>query len=435
MFQKIKKSIINNPLKTLIIGGLLLRLSLLFLDFSFDVNSYLAWAKEALKFGLPGFYERASQERYGAIFPNYPPLAIFLFILFFQLYQLVFSVAWKINLALPLFPSKVVSFLATRIAMAGFLKIPAVFFDLATVILIFKFVQKIKGKTFFSPLSAAALLLFNPGFFYNSSYLGQIEIIPIFFILLAFYLFFSDKNSFWPLPFLTLALLSKQTAIIFLPLLVFCYLKKRNWSAFFPGFFLSLFLFYLFFLPFLPPKANFFFSPFKLYYQRILLVSGLPFTSNGAYNFWFLLAGGQNRGANLPFFFFSYQLWASFLVSFLLILIFLKLVKKPLTLTSLLPSGALLALTFFLFFTKMHDRHLQSALPFLLLAGLKNKKFFNGFFYFSFIYIVNIYHNWPVPKIVFLESLVRFPLFVNFFIILSLVFYFSLLKNYLFSKS
>jgi Gpi18-like mannosyltransferase len=248
MFQKVKKSIINYLLKTLIVGGLLLRLALLFLDFSFDVNSYLAWAKEALKFGLRVFMKESHKKDTARFSPTIH-LWLSFFLFFFSTLSAGFFACLEDQSGFPFFSFKSGFFLRYSNSHGRFLKIPAVFFDLATVILIYKFVKKIKAKTFFSPLVAAVLLLFNPGFFYNSSYLGQIEIIPIFFILLAFYLFFSDKNSFWPLPFLTLALLSKQTAIIFLPLLIFCYLKERGWFSFFRDFFLSLFYFiYSFFL-------------------------------------------------------------------------------------------------------------------------------------------------------------------------------------------
>jgi len=102
---------------------------------------------------------------------------------------------------------------------------------------------------------------------------------------------------------------------------------------------------------------------------------------------------------------------------------------------NVLNAIALLALTVFLFFTKIHERHLQQALPFLLLAGLKDKKFLVGFFYFSLVYFINIYHNWPVPKIVILEYLIKLPVVINVFITASLIFYLFLIKDYLSSKS
>lgn len=259
-------------LTQIIILGLTLRLILLFLDFGFDVNNHIVWAKEAIKYGLPGFYERAQVERFTTTYPNYSPLAIFLFIIAYGLYQFVFKATWRVNLWLPLFPSKLVIFLEKRQALAGFMKLPAVFFDLALVVLIYRWIRMKKDKNnIFGPLAAVSFILFNPGFFYNSSYFGQIESIPLFFILLSLYL---------------------------------------------------------------------------------------------------------------------------------------------------------------LFFSKMHERHLQQALPFLLVVGLKDKKFLKAFFYFSLVYFINIYHNWPVPKIIFLENFVNSPMVVNGVIIVSLIVYSWLVANY-----
>ena len=435
MFPSIKKLIKKHPLKTLVLLGLLIRLALLFLDFSFDVNSYIAWAKEAIKFGLPGFYEKASVERYGSVFPNYPPFSIFLFIIFYQLYQLVFFVAWKINLAIPFFPSKIIYFLETRAALAGFMKLAPVFFDIGLALLIYQFAKKIiKQKTSRLPLFVAAAILFNPGFFYNSGYMGQIESIPLFFLLASFYVVFFAHSPFWSLPLFTLALLSKQTVVIFFPLVILLIIKKRSWPVFWKSALLSLIIFWLSFL-FFYKQGNLFFFPIKIYLTKILFAPGLPFASNHAYNFWALVTRWRNIRDTTPFLFFNYQLWGYILAGCWLLVVGYWLIKKRSSTINVLNVAALLALTVFLFLTKIHERHLQQALPFLLLAGLRDKKFLIGFFYFSLVYFINIYHNWPVPKIVTLEYLIKLPAVVNVFIIASLIFYLFLIKDYLSSKS
>jgi len=381
VFNKIKKIIRKHPLKTLILLGFLVRLTVLFLDFSFDINSYIAWANEAVKFGLQGFYERASVERYGSTFPNYPPFPIFLFIIFHQFYKLVFFVAWKINLAIPLFPSNIVSFLETRAALAGFMKLSSVFFDMSLSFLIYQFAKKIiKNKNSHLPLIACAAIILNPGFFYNSGYLGQIESIPLFFILASFYTLFFAQSSFWTLPLFTIALLSKQTSVIFLPLIILVMIKKQPLAVFWKSAFLSLIIFWLFFLPFFKQGSLLIF-PFKIYLSKILFVSGLPFASNGAYNFWALVTNWQNIKDITPFLFFTYQVWGYLLVGGWSLVIIFLLTKKRFKNMAILEATALIALTVFLFLTKIHERHLQQALPFLLLAGLKNKKFFSCLFY------------------------------------------------------
>ena len=419
-----------------ILLAVVLRFSLIFLDFSFDINSYIAWAKEAIKYGLPGFYERPSLERYSSVFPNYPPLSIFLFIIFHSLHQFVFKIAWQINLWLPLFPSKLILFLESRQALAGFMKLPGVAFDIGLALLIYQFIKKLKVRTgFISALVGANLILFNPGFFYNSSYLGQIESIPLFFLIASFYVLFFCRSIFWSLPLFTLAILSKQTAVIFFPVIIFIFVKKGPWRSLIKGTFLSLAIFLLSFVFFYQRGSPLLF-PFKTYLEKILLAPGLPFASNHAYNFWALITSWQNIKDTTKFLFFNYQTWGYLIGGLLLLIGYLSsialekedwLFNKKLSAGNILKVAAFLALTVFLFFTKIHERHLQQALPFLLLAGLKDKKFLRGFYYFSFVYFINIYHNWPVPKIVLFEYLVKLPLVVNGFIIFSLIIYFYLL--------
>src|SRR3990167_6801032 len=206
--------------------GLILRLCLIFLDFSFDVNSFITWGKDAFVLGFRGFYERPSSAVFANVYPNYPPLAVYLFYLNHGFYTLVKTLVWQSNISLPVFPSRLVFFFDARSTLAAFFKLPAIFADLGIAFTLVLFVRKLFPKKKNYPKLAASLVLFNPAFFYNSAYWGQTEAISIFFLLLSFYfLLFSKKAVVVPILF-TLALLSKQSAIVFVPVFLLLYFLK-----------------------------------------------------------------------------------------------------------------------------------------------------------------------------------------------------------------
>ena len=89
----------------IIILGLLIRLSLMFLDYAWDVNSFITWGKDLHSRGFAGFYEIISSEVYSPKYPNYPPFSFFLFYLIYPLQKIIFNLVWYLNTTFPAFPS------------------------------------------------------------------------------------------------------------------------------------------------------------------------------------------------------------------------------------------------------------------------------------------------------------------------------------------
>ena len=69
----------------------------------------------------------------------------------------------------------------------------------------------------------------------------------------------------------------------------------------------------------------------------------------------------------------------------------------------------LIAFIAFLFLTKMHERYSLLPLPFLLLATLMNRKLLKWFIILSLISLFNLYHSWPVPKLVIITDVLYLP--------------------------
>src|SRR3989338_9814267 len=112
-------SFINkHSLLSFFVLGLLLRFSLLFIDYSWDINNHIVWAKDLWQRGFSGFYETPSSEVYATIYPNYPHLSLFIFYLVYPLQSFIYSIAWWLNLTIPLFPSKLIFFIQSRAFLA-----------------------------------------------------------------------------------------------------------------------------------------------------------------------------------------------------------------------------------------------------------------------------------------------------------------------------
>jgi len=427
--RNVKKFFKKYPLLSLLILGLILRSMVLFLDFSFDVNSFITWGKDAFFLGFRGFYDRPSSAVFADLYPNYPPLAIYLFYISYGLYILVTTIAWKLNILFPLFPSKLIFFLQSKSAIAAFFKLPAIFADLGIALIVALFAKKLFPRMKKYPGIAASLILFNPAFFYNSAYWGQTEAIPIFFILLSFYFLLFSKKAVLASALFTLAILSKQNAIVFTPFFLLLYSKKFKKENIIKGIIFSVIIFWTAFIPFYK-SGNVILFPFITYYQKILIVSGLPYISNYAFNFWALISQWKDIVDTNIFFGLQYRYWGYLITSFFVLFILQKSYREKVPPADTLFAAGLVAYASFLFLTKIHERHFEQVLPFLIPLALRNKKIFGLFLLLSVSHFFNLYHNWPVPKIDFVLYLIRSSLVVNLFILTFLGSFFLLLRYY-----
>src|SRR3990167_2170001 len=431
----IRKLLKKQPLFLILFLGLFLRLSLLFLDYSWDVHNHIVWAKDLWQSGFAGFYEKQSSEVYATIYPNYPPLAIFIFYLFYPLQSIIEKIAWQINIALPLFPSKLIFFIQSRTFLAAVMKLPAVFADLGIAWLCFLIVLRLRSgqaKNKMVAILAVSFVLFNPAFFYNSSLWGQIDIIPIFFVLFSFYLLLFNKRYLLSGLVFTFALLVKPTAFVYLPLYIIFFINKYSLINFLKTFLIANFIFLISFFPYLKNLNNLL-LPYSIYSEKILAAQSLPYVTNGAFNFWVLITGFAGIKDTAPFLFgISYGLWGYFITGSFIIFVLVKFFRhsgkrveraRP---ESNNDSGVpfdfaqgpqndiflaffLIAFAAFLFLTKMHERYSILPLPFLLLVGLKNQNLLKWFVILSLISLLNLYHSWPVPRLDFLTNILYLP--------------------------
>jgi len=370
-----KKVLKNNKLLLILLSlGLLLRLVLSIQIYSGDVNNHISWGKDIVENGTSGIYEREFAERYGTMTPTYPPIPLAFFTPSYFLYDYVYKTSWKLNLEYPMFPSNFIFFLEDQDTLPAFLKLPSIFADLFLAVVVFVFVKKIlKGKEK-SALLFASLVLFNPAFMYSSAYWGQIESTPLVFLMLSFYFLMFSKRAYYTAIFMTLALLTKQTTIIFIPIFAIIYFKKYGLTTSIKGFVLSLFVFFLAFLPFYK-SGNIITFPYLTYWNKIQTGSGSDYVTDHAFNMWALLTGLGKISDSTRFALSTYRVWGYLLFIGLFAATLPKLAIKKINKQGVLLVGTIIAIGAFLFLTRMHSRYLAQALPFVLILAAYKKKY------------------------------------------------------------
>ena len=127
-------------------------------------------------------------QNYGTNFFTYPPLAYFSLGIFGFILRPFFDASFWGNLAAFLPQVLTNSQLPRHLFLT---KLPYLFFDLGVLALLLTLFEESKKKQL-----AALLWLFNPLAFYTSYMIGQFDIIPVFFSVLALY-FVKKQKPFW----------------------------------------------------------------------------------------------------------------------------------------------------------------------------------------------------------------------------------------------
>jgi len=379
-------------LALLVLLGLVFRLTVSRTIYSGDLNNHIGWSRSIMMEGGRGAYDR---EYTGIMQPTYPPLALNAFATSYWAYSGIYSVSRWANNKWPVFPSKFIWWLEDQNTLPAFEKVIGIVSDLGIGVLIYLLARTL-GVSKNKSLLSAGIYIFNPAVWYNSTLWGQIESFPLFWLLLSVWLLYRSKWQWAHLAFMA-ALLSKQSTIIFIPFFALFSLKTIGWKKTFLGGLLQLLFFYVAYLPFF--NTGDILWPFKVYINRIQTGSGSNYVTDHAFNIWALytklqkIADSQIVWKNL-----TTQMvgMSGFVIGILLLIP--KLVKK-IQLKNLLSSMGLTSLLAFLLLTRMHERYLASALPFLAVLTATSPIYAGMYALVSFGNLINMYHNWWVPTI------------------------------------
>ncbi|MFZ5933189.1 MAG: hypothetical protein ACOYT7_03905 [Patescibacteria group bacterium] len=401
----------------------LFRLILSFLVWHPDVNNHIDWGIRFWQYGPGKFY---SANVWSFTWPNQPPGSIYIFVGIRKLFEAVFSLFWFINLKVPAFPSNIMFFFETNLYPA-LLKLPSIAADLGIAYLIYKFLKDAKKEKL--GILGAAIFLFNPVIWYNSSLWGQTDSVVNLFAILAFYLLLKKKLDLSFLAF-ALSLYIKASLLIFLPIfLTTAFKQKYKVVGIVKAMALPAVVVGLATLPF--SGGDPFGWLYELFVSKVFREQLQVITAN-AFNIWAFLTGIHERPHAQILGPLSYKSWGIILFA-LSYIPALVLVFKKQSLKSVMWSLSLASFGSFMFLTNMHERYLYPLFPAFTILAVLEAKLLPVYWAVSGINLINLYNFWWVPKIRVLVDVLswrdrllpRILGFGNFLLLLILYFNFS----------
>lgn len=355
----------NNKIIFLVLAGTILRLYLALLPgFKFDMDAWFSWALRLNEVGFNNFYS-------SNIWTNYTPGYLYVLAL--------------------------LGFLKNFLSLNNdifyyILKLPAIFAEVSLGILIYKLVAK-KATIKLANLSAALVLL-NPAFIFNSSVWGQVDGLLTLFMVLSVYYLNKNQLVLSSLNF-ALALLIKPQALFLLPVYFLFIIKNFNFKnlikLFAPGILFAI----SFSLPFFLNK------PLTGLLELILqMTKDYSATSLFAYNFWGVV--GFWIDDSTLWLNFSYRNWGIILIGIYWIFIFFLYLRKTISLYAL---ATIALLSFYFLPTRVHERYLYLAIPFIILlfSLYKSKIIFSLTILISLLHFINLYFVYIYYNILYLK--------------------------------
>ncbi|MBI2405887.1 phospholipid carrier-dependent glycosyltransferase, partial [Candidatus Microgenomates bacterium] len=332
----------------LLLTSFLLRLFLTpFGTLELDFNSFVGWSQRLVEVGPAQFYEAWSDYLPGYLY-----------------------VLWGLGVLGNILPS---------LPQLLLYKLPAILADVATGALIFFAVSRFNKKL---AIPAAALYLFNPAVFANSTLWGQIDGITVFLALSS--IFFAKRLPFLSAVALGAGALVKPQAGFIAPIVAVLLwktygLKKTIGYAIF-----SLLIFLGGFVPFAHDV------PFISFVMERLgaTASQYPYSSINAFNFWALITGlWKPDGGGLQI--------GGIVVTVTILSLLLRYwwVRQERSKTIIWLVTALWFVVSFLFLTRMHERHLLPTLAPLAIAAAEFPLLLLPYAILSATYLANLRYS------------------------------------------
>ena len=400
-------------IKKILIISTISRILLLPWTYHGDVIVTYWWGKFAQEFTWPGYYDWLNFGGYGR--PDQPMLNIIYNWLIRLLYDFVYKIIWFINVNIPIFPSKIMSwyfFHGNQIL----LKLPMLIADIFLIYFIYKFIS-IEFSNHKAKIAAIILAIYPP-LFHNSIIWGSGDSIINLFALLAVFALYKKKYYNFVLFFL-ISVLYKSSLLIWAPIFLVIFLKQKiklKTLVLMGG--LASILIYIVSRPF--AIKNTFIWFYETMTQKIL-PGAMPQITANAMNFWAILFGLEPKLDETLFLNIISFRSLSLVICLILYLIILINLYKNYSLKSILLSLVQVSLATFVFMTRMHERYTFPALIPLLILCFYDRRFIKYFIILSITHYLNVYNWWFVPKIPFLISLLKFEFVIRSISIINLL--------------
>lgn len=359
----------------LLIAGFLIRLIFATLpSFHVDTDTFFAWSVRVVEVGFAQFYSKDT-------WTNYTPGMIYVFYVL-GLIKKLFSISSD-NFYL-------------------ILRIPSFFADLFLSWFLYK--QLLKSVSKKLAIYGLAFVLFNPVLIFNASIWGAYDGLLTLFLFLSVY-HLAQKKLILSSIFFGIALLIKPQAIAIAPVFLLWVLKNFSLKNILQLSIPALITVVLLSIPYFPKDPIFGF--FNLFSQMAQDYKG---NSLFAYNFWGIFGFWIDDAARLGFL--SYRTWGVLILAIFWIYFFVLFFKKKML--DIFTLSTLAFLAFFFLPTRVHERYLFSAIPFLILISLqlKSRILIVATIFLSLIHVINLYYVYvyynevylKLPKTLYIEG-------------------------------
>src|SRR3989344_1791003 len=370
MINNIRKNLV---LYYLLLSGFLIRLIFAgFPGFHVDTDTFFAWSLRVTDVGLANFYSPD-------VWTNYTPGMIYVFY--------------------------ILGFIKSIFPLSGeqfyfLLKIPSILADLVLSYFVYKQLLKTSSKKIAS--YGLAFCLFNPVLIFNSAVLGAFDGLMALFLFLTIY-YLDQKKLITSSIYFGISILLKPEAVAIAPVLGLFLLKnfsKLTLPAVISVIILS--------VPFFPadPLAGF----FKLFIQ---MAQDYKANSLFAYNTWGIFGFWIDDSTTLAFL--PIRIWGLIMMSVFWLYFYLLFFKRKFDAFTL---STLAFLAFFFLPTRVHERYLFSAIPFLILVALKFKSriLVLASVVLSFLHLLNLYYVYvyynefylKLPRVLYITGFYEF---------------------------
>jgi len=359
---KIKTALTNKQEKTalliILFSALLIRIviGLLAQGYVGDISCFKAWAAEVSSKGMANFYLLNGLR-------DYPPGYMYILYIIGKI-QILFSLDWNSSFMLLI------------------MKLPSIAADIISSYMIFSLSKKRLGS--YLALGLCSIYALNPAIIYNSAVWGQIDGLFTMFILLMLLLAMKERLVEASMIYI-IALLIKPQTLIFTPILLLAFIKKRNIKILAYSAIASISLFIILILPF-SLKQN----VFWIFSKYTSTLSSYPYGSLNGFNV-FAFIGGNWKLDTTKIMLLSYSTWSSISIAFTVLFGGIVFFKSKLE--GKLPYIAFFTIiSVFMLTTKMHERYMFPAIALCLVWYIfsKDKRALTIFAVFSSTHFINV---------------------------------------------
>ena len=375
MINNIRKNLV---LYYLLLSGFLIRLIFAgFPGFHVDTDTFFAWSLRVTDVGLANFYSPD-------VWTNYTPGMIYVFY--------------------------ILGFIKSIFPLGGeqfyfLLKIPSILADLVLSYFVYKQLLKTSSKKIAS--YGLAFCLFNPVLIFNSAVWGAFDGLMALFLFLTIY-YLDQKKLITSSVYFGISILLKPQAVAIAPVLGLFLLKNFSVKNFLKLTLPAVISVIILSVPFFPadPLAGF----FKLFIQ---MAQDYKANSLFAYNTWGIFGFWIDDSTTLAFL--PIRIWGLIMMSVFWLYFYLLFFKRKFDAFTL---STLAFLAFFFLPTRVHERYLFSAIPFLILVALKFKSriLVLASVVLSFLHLLNLYYVYvyynefylKLPRVLYITGFYEF---------------------------